>query len=394
MNAYTSAGAVLFVDDEINILKALERTCRQEPYTSFFAEGGRAALDILNTHPVHVVVTDLNMPEMSGEDLLGRVKQEYPDIVRLVLSAQSDSNSLLKAINTGHIYRFIVKPWDKKEFKIIVLQALEFALIHEEKKKLMEQIEIQNRMLEQKVEERSRQLLKIRGQAEIGKYSSQLVHNLKNPLHAIIGALDLTDALTSTQETVCSKELAKATDLAKKGAKQLCQIIDGILKHARTANHFELTSVNVNQILEEEMAFFDIQPFFKLKVRHELHLAPDLPSVMGNAIEIKQILDNIIGNAIDAMADSEQKQLTIRTASSNGFISIEIEDTGEGISPEDMDRIFNSDFTTKPVEKGTGLGLVSVKTMVDAYQGRVDVRSEKGRGTTFTIHLPAAQSGS
>jgi signal transduction histidine kinase len=217
---------------------------------------------------------------------------------------------------------------------------------------------------------------------------------LKNPLHAIVGALDLTDLLIEKNETVCSAELGKVTDLAKKGAKQLYQIINGILEHARTAKYFELTPVDVNQVLEEEIAYFDIQPFFKMEVRPELHLAPDLPPVMGNAIQIKQILDNIIGNAIDAMADSERKQLTIKTTSDNRFISIEIEDTGEGIAPEDIGRIFNSDFTTKPVEKGTGLGLASVKTMVDAYQGEVDVRSEKGKGTTFTIHLPAAQSGS
>lgn len=390
MNVVTSIGRVLFVDDEINILTALKRACRQEPYVSFFATGGQAALDILKTQPVHVVVTDMNMPDMPGEELLNRVKQKYPDIVRLILSGQSDSHSLLKAINTGHIYRYIVKPWDKKELKIIVKQALEFALIQEEKRNLMEQIENQNSMLEQKVEERSRQLLKIRGHAEIGKYSSQLVHNLKNPLNTIIGALDLTEMLVSTNEKVCSKELGKVNNLAKKGAEQLYQIIDGILKHARTAKHFELTPVSVNQIIKEEMAFFDIQPFFKIEVHHELHLAPDLPPVMGNAIQIKQILDNIIGNAIDAMADSERKQLTIRTTSNNSYISIEIEDTGEGIAPEDLGKIFNSDFTTKPVDKGTGLGLASVKTMVDAYQGWVDVRSEKGGGTTFTIHLPAA----
>lgn len=388
----TSDGAVLFVDDEINVLKALRRSCRSEFHTCFFAVSGKEALDILNTHPVHVVVTDMNMPGMSGEDLLHRIKADYPRVIRLVLSAQGDSNSLLKAINTGYIYRYIVKPWDERELKINVRHALEFALIQEEKRNLMEQLEVQNSLLEHKVEQRSRQLLKIKGQAEIGKYASQLVHNLKNPLHAIMGALDLMDMLASSNDQISSYELGNVTDLAKKGAKQLLRIISGILDHVRTSHCFELTPVNVNQVIEEEMAFLDIQPVFKKEVRKELYLYPGLPPVLGNATQIKQILDNIIGNAIDAMVDSERKQLTIRTSSGNGFVTIEIDDTGEGIAPEDMDKIFNADFSTKPADKGTGLGLVSVKTMVDAYQGRVDVTSEKGRGTTFTIHLPAAHN--
>lgn len=385
-------GSVLFVDDEFNILNALKRSCRSESYTCFFATSGREALDILTTHPVHVVVTDMKMPGMSGEDLLHRIKTDYPRVVRLILSGQSDSRSLLKAINIGDIYRYIVKPWDERELKIIVRQALEFALIQEEKKNLMEQLEIQNSLLEHKVEQRSRQLLKIKGQAEIGKYASQLVHNLKTPLNVIMGALELADMLASTNDQVSSDELGKVTDLAKKGAKRLFHIISGILDHTRTSHYFELTPVNINQVIEEEMAYFDIQPFFKNEVRKELYLDPNLPPILGNATQIKQILDNIIGNAIDAMVDSVRKRLTIRTSSGNGFVSIEIDDSGEGIAPEDLDKIFNADFSTKPADKGTGLGLVSVQTMVDAYQGRVDVKSEKDRGTTFTIHLPAAQN--
>jgi signal transduction histidine kinase len=384
-------GAVLFVDDENNILSSLKRTCRSESYACFYATSGQEALNILDIHPVNVVVTDMKMPGMMGEDLLYEIKQQHPNIVRLILSAQSDSSSLLKAINTGYIYRFITKPWDKRELKIIIRQALELALIQEEKRNLIEQLKEQNRMLEEKVDRRSRQLLKIKGQAEIGKYAAQLVHNLKNPLHAIMGTLDLTDLLMSKNDQISSRELAEVTHLAKKSANQLCGIIKGVLEHAGTARHFELAPVNVNQIIEEEMAFFDINPAFKTEIQKELDLHADLPPVLGDAVQIKQIIDNIVGNAIDAMASVEFKRLTIRTDIDSGFIVIEIEDTGEGIDPEDMDRIFNSDFTTKPIDKGTGLGLVSVKTMVDAYQGHVDVRSEKGQGTTFIIRLPAGQ---
>jgi len=113
-----------------------------------------------------------------------------------------------------------------------------------------------------------------------------------------------------------------------------------------------------------------------------------IPCILGNPIQIKQILDNVFKNAIDAMENSKDKQLSIKTGIKNGFISIIITDSGEGISKGDLSRIFNPGFTTKPLGKGTGLGLASVKTMVEAYSGTIDVQSEINKGTVITICLP------
>lgn len=117
---------VLFVDDEVLLLRALERGLSREPYKKLFAEGGKDALKILEENEVHVVVTDMRMPEMSGLDLLRIVKQKYPQIVRIVLSGYTQVTTLLTAINQGEIFRFITKPWKmEEEFKPSVQQALE-----------------------------------------------------------------------------------------------------------------------------------------------------------------------------------------------------------------------------------------------------------------------------
>ncbi len=118
---------VLFVDDEENILKSLRRGLLDEPYETLFAQGGKEALEILEQKEVHVLVTDMRMPEMSGLELLKIVKEKYPRIIRMVLSGYTQVTTLLTAINQGEIYKFITKPWKlEEEFKPSVLEAVEY----------------------------------------------------------------------------------------------------------------------------------------------------------------------------------------------------------------------------------------------------------------------------
>lgn len=118
---------VLFVDDEENVLSALRRGLLDEPYHTLFARSGREALEILARRPVHVIVTDMRMPEMGGLDLLRTVKKNYPHVVRMVLSGYTQVTTLLTAINQGEVFRFITKPWRlEDEFKPAVREAVRY----------------------------------------------------------------------------------------------------------------------------------------------------------------------------------------------------------------------------------------------------------------------------
>ncbi len=129
---------VLFVDDEERILNSLKRSLMDEPYETLFANSGSQALEILEQEQVHVIVSDLCMPEMGGLELLRIVKDGYPHIIRLVLSGNTDRELLLSAINQGEISRFIPKPWESnEEFKTIVRQAIEYYDLHSERAMLM-----------------------------------------------------------------------------------------------------------------------------------------------------------------------------------------------------------------------------------------------------------------
>ena len=118
---------VLFVDDEGRVLSCLKRGLLGEPYETLFAKSGKEALEILEKNEVHVIVTDMQMPEMDGLELLRIIKKDYPHIVRMILSGFADIQTLLGAINQGEIFRFITKPWDfEKDFKPAIREAIEY----------------------------------------------------------------------------------------------------------------------------------------------------------------------------------------------------------------------------------------------------------------------------
>ena len=145
---------VLFVDDEDKILRSLKRGLLDEPYNTIFANSGKEALDILKQKKVHVLVTDMRMPEMSGLELLKTVREKYPQIVRMVLSGYTQITTLLTAINQGEIYRYITKPWKlEEEFMPAVRGAIEHYNLRNEHEKLI--TEESNSEVDEKVLQKS-----------------------------------------------------------------------------------------------------------------------------------------------------------------------------------------------------------------------------------------------
>jgi two-component system response regulator HupR/HoxA len=133
---------VLFVDDEEEVLRSLDMGLIYEPYNKLFAKSGKEALEILQTEEVHVIVTDMRMPDMSGLQLLRTVKKEYPKIIRIVLSAYTQATTLLTAINQGEIFRYITKPWElEEEFKPAIRQAIDYYNLQSERDSQVAELE-------------------------------------------------------------------------------------------------------------------------------------------------------------------------------------------------------------------------------------------------------------
>ena len=121
----TEAIRILFIDDEANILRALERVFLDEEYEILTARSASEALEILSSvSPVQVVVSDYRMPQMNGVELLRTVREKWPETVRAVLSGYADTEAVVSAINDGQIYRFIPKPWNDVELRMTIAAAV------------------------------------------------------------------------------------------------------------------------------------------------------------------------------------------------------------------------------------------------------------------------------
>lgn len=158
---------ILFVDDELNVLKSLQRLFMDEEYELFTASSGAEGLDILREEQgVQVVVSDYRMPEMNGVDFLKEVYGQWPNTVRIVLSGYADTGSIVGAINEGQIYRFIPKPWNDDELKVHIAKAFEMYFLRRKNRRLTEELQesneelkLINENLEKRVRERTEEVL-------------------------------------------------------------------------------------------------------------------------------------------------------------------------------------------------------------------------------------------
>jgi signal transduction histidine kinase len=144
----------------------------------------------------------------------------------------------------------------------------------------------------------------------------------------------------------------------------------------------EIQPVNFNELVTETMRLFEAQ-LSKARISASVRPDPKLPLVHADAEQMTRVLRNLVLNAVDAMPQGGT--LTVRTIAMGAGVRLEVSDTGQGLTPEECERLFTPYYTTKT--HGTGLGLAIVQSVVSDHKGRIAVESEKGKGTTFRIDL-------
>lgn len=173
---------VLVIDDEAEVLNTLNRQLRRE-FDTFLAHNTREALSILRDRPIQVVISDERMPGMTGSEFFSQIQQQYPEAIRLLLTGYADLQAVIQAINQGHIYRYITKPWDATEIRTIVRDAYQRYQMTARNQRLLEALQEANDQLEQRVRERTEQLeralLELRDSEQL--YRS-IVENISDPV--------------------------------------------------------------------------------------------------------------------------------------------------------------------------------------------------------------------
>lgn len=151
---------ILYVDDEESNLRIF-KTAFKRKYTVHTATSGQEAIDILKEHPIHILITDYKMPQMSGVELLEYTVERYPNLIRMVLTGFADIEAIVRAVNKSGIYQYITKPWDRGELEMIIEKAIETLRLKDERERLIEELRQLNASLEEKVRERTAEVEKL-----------------------------------------------------------------------------------------------------------------------------------------------------------------------------------------------------------------------------------------
>ena len=238
-------------------------------------------------------------------------------------------------------------------------------------------------MTNERFEDGERQRLQ-RQYAEIATLAGGLAHEIKNPLSTMSMLLELLAEDFAGSESQRERRMLTKVQTIQKECRHLEDILNAFLKFARVGE-LSLSATELNQVVTEFIDFF--QPEAR---EHHIeispHLAGDLPPVALDAALMRQVLLNLALNAVQAMPSGGL--LELQTFARNGRVHLAVIDNGPGMDEKTRSRLFEVFFSTKP--NGNGLGLPTVRKIVDSHHGSITCESEVGRGTRFTISLPPA----
>jgi two-component system, NtrC family, sensor kinase len=249
--------------------------------------------------------------------------------------------------------------------------------------------------LEDRVEQKTRELkrahdhvLHVEKMASIGKMAAVVAHEINNPLSGILTYAKLLRKWLDRGDTEGEKhqEFIKCLELIAGESRRCGDLVKNLLTFSRTSP-MNVESTDLNTVVDRCVRLVQHQ-LELVAIQLQLDLANDLPKVQCDPGHIEQVVLALVMNAIDAMPRGGNLWLSTRLMESRGEVEIQVRDDGAGIPPEILPQIFEPFLTTKESGHGVGLGLAISRSIIERHNGRIEVQSEAGKGTTFTLTLP------
>jgi len=395
----TSRGRILAIDDEPHNLTAIRRLLFDFGCEIVTAQSGEQGLAILDASPVDVVILDIIMPGMNGYEVCRRIKEAPLNAGTLVMMVSAMDK--LQDRLAGYDVRaddYLTKPYaaDELKAKLGILLRLKAA---------QDELRTLNRTLEALVDHRTKKLMATERKAVVGRMVQGMVHNLKGPLMVMLGRATLSRERAGHLLAMPGRDQAEVNELTdlvqdqtaiEEAVGKIDYMARNLMAKSRNEAIDTARDLDLNAVIRKELTFLESDLFFKHQVKKQIDLDPALPVFHGIYADFSQVIHNLVGNACDAMRHSPKKQLAVSTQTGADRLLLRFADTGDGIGPEHLEKIFEPFYTTKPSQEeakpgepvGTGLGLYSCCQIVTSYGGRIEVDSRPAEGTTFTIALP------
>jgi signal transduction histidine kinase len=380
---------ILVVDDEPDVVRSVQDLLRLH-YRVLGATRAQEGIALLEKEEIHIIMTDQRMPGMTGVEFLCQVRGDHPEAIRLLFTGYADIKAVVDAINQGNVFRYITKPWDPDELQLVIRQAAEQYDLLVERKRLLAELQSKNLALEGA----NRQLQQANDlKSAFIKVAS---HELRTPLTILLGLTEL-----AARTPGLGDPLQQWLKSSHKASLRLTHLVNQLIKML-LAGRFERPLERVATDLSDlvRTAAEEVRPF--IEQRHQqlhLDLDPELGTMNLEPAKIRDSVSHLLLNAIKFTPDGGTIRLNARRETDRGLV-IQVIDTGVGIDAASLQRVFDPFFTGFDVSRhssgsfefnrrGLGLGLSLVKAFVEMHGGKVSAESQPGKGTAFTISLPA-----
>jgi signal transduction histidine kinase len=347
---------ILVVDDDDSHRKAIQFILKEEGYSVIPAQNGAIGLKELKTHDdIRVLIVDLAMREISGVELLKQIKDREHPLRRIVLTAYEKELPFQEAKELD-VFSYLNKPISKQTVLFTVKSAFNDLYL----KKLEKELGIAKQW------------------EELGQITADFIHLVGNKVGIIPNYIE------SIEEEL--KEVPPNVQFKLDRINEISDQINTLKRVLLTPfKKSKIEQVNVNEIIEQTISNINLSRDISLKKYYDL----ENPVVESNSSELQKVIEDVINNSIDAMKNTEKKELTISTSEGdNETVQITIHDTGCGIKEEEKDKIFRPFYSTMKEESNYGLGLFSAKNTIAKFNGTIKFQSIEGKGTSFLINLP------
>jgi signal transduction histidine kinase len=374
---------VLIVDDDAPNLAVLAAVLDMD-YQVYSAESAEEALHIVENTPVDVIITDQRMPEMTGVELLERVRETRPDVAGIVLTGFTDSPAIMSAINKAQVFRFLTKPWESASILAAVEQASRHVYQRRAILRLVEVVQTRNEDLALAMEElksAQQRLLHMERLGTMGRLAAGVTHDLRN----FLMGLALLEEEFQTRDV--SEELKDTVAVGLAGIRNLVATLETMNQFARSGQlGVAKLPTSPETIVRDAMTVMRMDMEFR-KRNVIQRVGPDLPEILGDRQKLTQVLVNLTRNAVQATQRGQT--IVVEASSTPGGVCLAVEDEGVGI-PMDMRSQLFLPFVSNKGTAGMGMGLYMARLVAESHGGTIQCANRLGGGTRLELALPCA----
>ncbi|HLC42013.1 MAG TPA: hybrid sensor histidine kinase/response regulator [Methylomirabilota bacterium] len=378
--------AILYVDDEEKSLKYFGRAFEGQ-FRVLTAANAQEGFRLLEQHKneIGLLITDQRMPGEKGVQLLERARQLCPRVVRVLVTAYSDLDAAIDAVNTGAIYKYVTKPWDIPQLETTLKRGLEFFIVQQERDQLLrEKLSVLHNMMMTDYVMR------------LGILAAGLGHHVRNPLVAIRTFLDLAPSKLR-EEQVDLEQLRNPNfwkefhSVAQAQVKRITELLSDLGEAAEKPSFLFQDRVQVGEVVTDVLRTMQRQLAEK-RIVVDNQMPVTLPSLFVDRKKFHRLFELLLKDEISSLPAGSRVSLRARASApvgdSDSEVQLEIQDDGPGLSQDALHSVFDPFFLRRDDPKELGINLMACYFIVHHHGGKIEVRSRPGGGTTFLITFP------